>query len=157
MAIKGDRFIETDDIGWSCDMVAEQGLFVVRQNFPSGAALGAEGGKVTVKADPSGSKPVGVLFTNVVNTDTSKFHLNWYREEVSVNEKVRVMRKGWYTTNNVIGTPDHGDTAYLTVSGFYTPTMSATGGLAATPKVGQFGGKKDADGYVRVEINLPVI
>jgi hypothetical protein len=57
----------------------------------------------------------------------------------------------------VDGSPSAGDPAYLTAAGEVTKTVSATGGVVATPPVGRFMSTKDEDGYAKVEINLPSV
>jgi hypothetical protein len=52
--------------------------------------------------------------------------------------------------------PAAGGVAYLTSNGEVTPTVSSTGGLVATPKVGVFAGAKDENGYVTIDVNLPI-
>jgi hypothetical protein len=66
-----------------------------------------------------------------------------------------VIKKGVIYTDLTVGTPTNGAPAYLSSSGFYTPTQDANGGLVATPLVGQYEGIKDENGFVRIRIELP--
>jgi hypothetical protein len=74
-----------------------------------------------------------------------------------IGERCNLLRKGRVTIDGIVGTPNPGDTAYVTTNGNLTPTLSATGGLVATPKVGQFASIKDEEGFATVDLNLPVV
>ena len=158
MALKADRYIlETDTVGWVCDTATERGVVLTKQTSGSGVSIGDSRGTATLASNQSGYKVIGVLMDDVVSIDETRYHRNFHKDEQKVGEPVCILRKGTISTNKILGTPDVGDTAYLTSSGNLTPTLSATGGLTATPKVGMFMSKKDADGYARVDVNLPVV
>ena len=80
------------------------------------------------------------------------------KDEQVIGEKAPLLRKGYVVTNSLAAsiTPLPGQPAYLTASGTITNTVSATGGEVATPRVGEFATSKDEDGYVKININLPV-
>jgi hypothetical protein len=163
MALKSGRYEVNVEMGFRMNETSDPGYVVCFGNLSgsiisaSGEGMDHEEGKnlVHVATSASGLKPCGLLLTKVVNVDTTRYHLNFYKEEVNVTQKVSVLRKGWIVTNAISGTPAAGDKAYLTSSGQVTPTLSTTGGLVATPLVGQFLSKKDEDGYAKVEIELP--
>jgi hypothetical protein len=157
MALKGDRYEFETDISRTCESATERGVVLCGLTAGSGAALGATAGKADLMADPSGKVPAGMLMNDVVSVDETRYHRNFQKDEHKVGERCRLLRKGWVVTNKISGTPTDGATAYLTTNGQVTPTLSATGGLVATPKVGQFRGIKDEDGYAKVDINLPVV
>ena len=157
MALKPDRQAIEYDIKRGCTTVAERGVIAVFSTSGSGAAIGLTAGFVQIAANPSGTVPAGVLLNDVVNIDETRYHRNFYKDEIKVNEPVALLKKGYVTTNMVTGTPTVGQTAYVSASGYVTPTVSATGGLAATPKVGQFTSIKDEAGYVTLEVNLPIV
>lgn len=157
MALGRDRQLEKTEITFSSVAVTTRGPVMVFQTSGSGASLGATAGTVDKVANPSGKTPAGILLQDVVSTDQSRYHLNFHKEEVPSGAPVELLTRGWVHTSNYTGTPTAGATAYLTTNGNVTPTMSATGGLVATPKVGQFQSIPDADGYVRLAINLPVV
>jgi hypothetical protein len=92
-----------------------------------------------------------------VNLDLSRYHLNFYREQVPVGYKVVIAKDGWYTTDMILGTPVGDELAYLGPSG----KIATSGGFVAntpsgTPmvEVGQFLSKLDEDGYAAVRIQL---
>jgi hypothetical protein len=157
MALKGDRVVLETDITLTCDYVTDRGVVVVYGKNGSGIALGSSAGDTTVKANPSGQKVAGLLMNDIVNVDETRYHRNFHKDEKLVNERVTLLKKGRVTTNKVVGTPSVGDTAYLDSSGCLIPTLHATGGIVARPKVGQFVSIKDENGYVAVDINLPVV
>jgi hypothetical protein len=159
MALKGDRVVIETDISWTCDTATERGVVLVMNTSGSGVALGDSAGEATRSANPSGKKVLGVLLGDVVDVDTTRYHLNFHKDEQKLDENVTLLRKGQVTTNMIHTgfTPAYGDTAYLTSSGQLTNTLSSTGGLAQTPKVGLFVSSKDANGYAKVDINLPIV
>lgn len=156
MALKGERVVIETDITLTCPTVAERGVVLVHKTGGSGVALGASAGECDLVASASGQKVAGLLMNDVVDVDTTRYHLNFHKDERLVDQRVTLLRKGRVTTDEISGTPAKGDTAYLTANGQVTPTLSATGGLAATPKVGVFAGAKDEHGYATVDLNLPI-
>jgi hypothetical protein len=156
MALKADRYEFETDITKTCESVAERGVVLVNLTAGSGVAIGESAGKADLVANPSGYTVAGVLLNDVVSTDQTKFHINYHKDETKAGARCRLLKKGWVITNKVTGTPTNGATAYLTTSGVVTPTVSSTGGLAATPKVGQFDSIKDENSYVKLTVNLPI-
>jgi hypothetical protein len=153
MALKGERVVIETDITRTCESVAGRGIIVGGLTAGSGVALGASAGKGDVFA--SGMVPAGLLMNDVVNVDESRYHRNFHKDEMKIGERATLLRKGRVTTDQVTGTPTDGAAAYATTNGQLTPTLSATGGLVATPKVGQFRGVKDEGGFVTVDVMLP--
>ena len=152
MGLKADRNILEYDISNMMNEVATRGVIVCLASGASGIALGDRDQVATVLGYASGGIPLGVLLDDVVNIDTTKFHVNQHKAEIQKGGKVTVGRKGWVITNAILGTPAVGNTAYLEASGKISAT---TQGTAQTPTLGRFLTKKDSDGYCKVEINLP--
>jgi len=140
---------------------AEGGDMLCRSANGSGALLnGSLNGvrpSVTRAANPSGQIPVGALVGGVLDPsfDETINIRNWNKQLQKVGEPVELISKGWFTTNSYVGSPTAGANAYLSSSGKYTPTVHATGGLVATPLVGQFDSAPDEDGYVQITVELP--
>jgi hypothetical protein len=153
MALLNDRNeIDTDSYSYRMNETATRGVIVCLATGGSGVAFGDTDNTVTVKALASGGAPVGILLTDVVNIDTTLYHVNQHKEEVQKGNKVTIGKKGWWVTNNVLNTPSPGDLAYLDNSG----NMSTTnGGTVQNPLLGRFATKKNQNGYARVDINLP--
>ena len=156
MALKSDRSTIETEITRICPSVAERGVVLVTTTSGSGTAIGDRAGVADLVTNPSGYRVAGLLMSNVVNIDLTRFHLSFHNDERQIGSKVTLLRKGRVTTNKVTGTPTDGATAYLTANGVLTPTRSATGGDVATPKVGVFAGAEDEDGYATVDFNLPI-
>lgn len=153
MALRGDRSIEVDDCySYTMADVAEKGCVVVVGTAGSGAVLGDSHGVVNLKVDPSGFKVAGILLSDYVSLDETRYHINWHKEQHATGDPAQLLKKGWVYTNKVSGTPTDGDVAYIGASGVVTTTNS---GAVATPPVGVFKGKKDEDGYIKLEINIP--
>lgn len=153
MALKPDR-IENPyehDINFYMDEVAERGGVVVLQSAGSGGYPGDSNSVVTYAASPAGRFPIGILLCDFVSVDQSRYHLNWYREQVPVGYKAILCRNGLFNTNMIVPgvNPVGGEPAYLGASGLLTTVPSGNG-----PQVGQFRDAKDEDGFASVYIRI---
>jgi hypothetical protein len=161
MALKGDRYEGTTDVSFFMnDASAAKGGIAVLSTGGSGVALDQSKALVTYAATAvaaSGSIPIGLLLNDMVNIDQTRQHINFHKNEVQKGGKVTLLTQGWVLTNMVTGTPTAGAPAYLTSEGKVTATVSATGGVVATPPVGRFMSTKDEDGYAKVSVNLPAL
>lgn len=156
MALKSDRNVIDTDISLVCNTVVAKGLFVCYGTAASGVGNETPG-VVSVAANPSGFKVAGLTLASFVDIDQTRQHRNFMKDEQVIGEKAPLLRKGYVVTNSLANcTPLPGQTAYLTASGTITNIVSATGGEVATPVVGEFATSKDEDGYVKININLPV-
>ena len=154
--LKGERVVLETDISLTCESVAERGVVLCHKTSGSGIALGDSAGKADLYTSASGQKVAGLLLEDVVSVDQTRYHLNFHKDEIPVGNRACLLRKGTVTTNKVTGSTSAGQTAYLTSNGVLTATLSASGGLVATPKVGEFKGSVDESGFVKVDINLPM-
>jgi hypothetical protein len=158
MALKADRFEEATDISYfyTAGTATRGGVVCLDLLSASGAAMDQGDNTVSYQAAATTDVPVGILLNDVVNKDLTRTHLNWYKDEVQKGGKVTVMTRGYVVTNAVDGTPAPGNVAYAsdTVAGNISTTAAdatASGNLA----IGRFMSAKDADGYCKVQINLP--
>ena len=104
---------------------------------------------LAVTATGDGDQPLGILLNDVVDIDQTRQHINWHKDEVQKGGKCTIMTKGTVVTDKVTGTPAAGDVAYVNVDG----TVGAVSGGSSA--VGRFLSSKDADGYIKVAVNLP--
>lgn len=157
MALKGDRYELQTDVSFFMNEVAERGGVVVLNNTPSGAAMDASNNVVTYIADPTGKVPMGILLNDMVNLDLTRQHINWHKDEIQKGGKVTILRKGYVLTNKIStsGTPVAGNYAYVADSGLISTSLRALELDAGAQPIGRFMTAKDADGYAKVEINLP--
>ena len=157
MALKSDRYEIQTDISFFCNTALDRGGVVVYQDGTgSGAAMDQGVALVAQEAGDAGSVPLGVLLNDVVDKDLTRTHLNQYKDEVQNGGKVTVLRKGYVVTNAIDSnvTPSVGDVAYL--SELEAGKISNVSGNSYTNLVvGRFLSAKDADGYAKVEVNLP--
>ena len=132
-------------------------LFLPSTSTPSGAAMDSSVNVVSYAANPSGLAPIGVLLNDMVNLDLTRQHINWHKDELQKGGKVTVLRKGYVVTNRIStsGTPAAGDAAYVAESGLISLSGKAVSLDAGAVRIGRFLTAKDADGYAKVEINLP--
>lgn len=150
MALKPDRIEAYTDISFFMNTVGTRGGIVVHATGGSGVSMDDANAVVEYATNQSGTKPAGLLLNDVVSLDLTRQHINWHRDEVQVGSKVTLLRQGQVTTNVVSGTPTIGADAYYGVAGVLTPSTT----LPGSTKVGRFLSLKDADGYVKVDINI---
>jgi hypothetical protein len=159
MALKADRYELQHDISfyWGGSVADRGGIAVHGATAGSGAAMDQGENIATYQAVGTSNSgiPLGVLLQDVVNKDLTRTHINIYKNEVQVGGKVAILRKGYVVTNmidNVSVTA--GQAAYVspTTAGNFT-NVATSGG--AIHKVGRFLTSKDADGYAKIEVNLP--
>ena len=150
MALKPDRIEAYTDISFFMNEVAERGGVVVHTTSGSGVSMDDASAVVEYAADQSGTAPAGLLLNDVVNIDLTRQHINWHKDEVQVGSKVTLLRQGQVTTDMVASgvAPSAGDAAYYGANGLLTTTSTNS------VKVGRFLSSKDADGYVKVDINI---
>lgn len=150
MALKPDRIEAYTDISFFMNEVAERGGVVVHLTGGSGVSMDDASAVVEYAADSSGTAPAGLLLNDVVNIDLTRQHINWHKDEVQIGSKVTVLRQGQVTTDMVVNedSPVAGEDAYYGANGLLSTTSTNS------VKVGRFLSSKDADGYVKVDINI---
>lgn len=150
MALKPDRIEAYTDISFFMNEVGERGGVVVHSTSGSGVSMDDPNAVVEYAASPSGKSPAGLLLNDVVNLDLTRQHINWHKDEVQVGSKVTLLRQGQVTTNVVVTGLDisAGDVAYFGADGKLT-TVSTN-----STQVGRFLSDYDADGYLKVDINI---
>jgi hypothetical protein len=156
MALKADRYEARTDISFYYSQgVADRGGVVVHgATAGSGATMDQGVNLARYKAVTGGDIPLGILLNDVVNKDLTRSHLNVYKDEVQLGGKVTILRGGYVVTNmidNVSVTA--GQVAYA--SSVNAGNISNSG--VAAFAIGRFLSSKDADGYAKVEVNLPLI
>jgi hypothetical protein len=159
MALKGTRNPLEESIRYTCESASEAGFLTVVTTVGSGVVLGDRAGKSSIVSNPSGYKVAGLLTHPVESVDETRYERNRHNGATKTGERACLGRKGQWTTNALVSgqSPTDGGVAYLGADGKLTATMSSTGGLVATPMVGAFVGAKDENGYVTVDLNLPVV
>jgi hypothetical protein len=156
MALRPDRVLEMTDGTNILNSTGSKGAVLSYTTVSaSGVANGDSGGFVQVASNPSGLRVAGVLLVDFVDIDETRFHVNFNKEEKNSGDHADMVTRGYVVTDKVIGTPSAHAKAYLSSSGCVTPTLHTTGGLVATPLVGEFGGILDEHGFVKLLINLP--
>jgi hypothetical protein len=155
MALKPDRVELQTDVSFFMNTTATRGGVASVSTGGSGVAMDDASAVVAYAASTSGAKPVGVLLNDVVNLDLTRQHINWHKDEVQVGGKVTLLQVGQVTTNMVVGTPSAGAVAYVGASGNFSATAPTDNSTEdAVYSVGRFLSSKDADGYVKVAVNI---
>ena len=150
MALKPDRVEAYTDISFFMNETGERGGIVVHSTAGSGSAMDDSNAVVEYAADQSGTRPAGLLLCDVVDLDLTRQHINFHKDEVQKGSKVTILRQGTVVTD-VVATGldiDAGDVAYYGANGALT--TSSTNSV----QVGRFLSDYDADGYVKVDINI---
>lgn len=150
MALLKLRREDVIEQGFYMDETAEAGTVAVFSTGGSGVSMDDSAALATLSASPSGKVAIGVLLMDVVNYDLTKQKSNYLRPETQKGSKVPLMKRGMCVTNKIIGTPAAGNTCYLHNSGNVSATQ-----LSGAPTLGVFMSSPDADGYAKIEINLP--
>ena len=147
MALKGDRNVLETDISFFINVTAEKGQLICVSTQGSGAAMDHAEQLATTSSGTN--VPLGIILNDVVDIDQTRQHINWHKDEVQKGGKCTILRKGTVVTDQVTGSPSANDVAYVNANG----TVGAQ--VASSSAVGKFLGSKDADGYIKVAINLP--
>jgi hypothetical protein len=152
MALKPYLQINPADtyIDYFMNVVGEKGQFVVHDTAGSGEALDDANNVVALPTGDIGDTiPAGLLFSEVVDKDLTQNHLNVHKMEVQVGGKVCIAKRGSFLTNRLASgdTPTVGDALHYDDNGDFTTTTTS-------PKVGRFMGEVDADGYVKIDLNV---
>lgn len=153
MALKADRYEESTDISffYNAGTATRGGVVLLNAANASGAAMDQGANLVEYAAATTGTVPVGILLNDVVNKDLTRTHLNQYKDEVQKGGKVTVLTRGWIVTNNLDAvTIAPGEVAYASATAGNLTNVSTAG-----QAVGRFMSAQDADGYVKVYVNLP--
>tara|TARA_R100000005_G_C4876539_1_gene130291 strand:+ start:158 stop:607 length:450 start_codon:yes stop_codon:yes gene_type:complete len=149
MALKSDRYELQTDISFFCNTALDRGVLVTH-GATAGTGASMDQGANLVKASATNTDiPVGILLNDVVDKDLTRTHLNQHKDEVQKGGKVTVLRKGYVVTDKVHGTPAFGNVAYQ------SEVDAGDIATSGTNVVGRFLTAKDADGYAKVEVNLP--
>jgi len=163
MALKADRHEALTDLSFFMNDAADRGIVVTYSTAGSGAAMDDSNAVVTIPSGGvSGTIPAGLLLNDVVNIDLTRQHLNEHKDEVQLGSKVLLLKRGWVVTDQYAGSPAVGAAAYYDTNGAITsvnPLAASTQPVGAIDahenRVGRFLSTADADGYVKVEINIP--
>jgi len=148
MALKSDRYEIQTDISFFYNAAATtRGCLVAHGATAGTGAAMDQGANLCVKS--TSAAPLGILLNDVVDKDLTRTHLNQYKDEVQKGGKVTVLRKGYVVTDNITGSPSAGDAAYQ------CETTAGNVATSGTNVVGAFLSAQDADGYAKVEVNLP--
>lgn len=158
MALKADRNHVDSLIDFFFTATAERGGIASVSTLGSGAAMDSSVQVAAYTARASGSRPLGVLMSDVVNLDLTRQKQNVNKEEVNVNQKVTIWSKGWVVTNRIVPgqTPAANQAAFVGPSGLFSNVLYEADNTGnSTSPVGVFLSQKDEEGYAKVSVNLP--
>lgn len=150
--LKGDMTYDRSDseVSFYMDEEAERGCLVV---YDTGAdvaqpALDDADNLAIVPAGTAGI-PIGILMDTVIDIDLTRHDLWHSRREVAIGDKVEIIRKGWFVTDQVDtgGTYYPGAAAYWKAGGLFT---SDSGSL----QVGRFESDLDSNNFVRIRLDI---
>jgi hypothetical protein len=136
---------------WFMNEVAEAGIIVVVDEAGTGSGLPGDSQNVALVPTSISGVPLGVLMTDVVDLDVSKFpHLaRNHRSETTVCNPVEVMAEGVVHTNMLADsiTPSPGDPAHYGAGGLFTTATDSV-------QVGRFEGVVQDDGYAVIKVHI---
>lgn len=150
MALKSDRYELQTDISFFYNAAATTRGCLVGHGGTAGTGAAMDQG-VNLCAKSTSAAPLGILLNDVVDKDLTRTHLNQYKDEVQKCGKVTILRKGYVLTNNITNPSDcaAGETAYR------CDDVAGNVASSGTVPVGVFLSAQDADGYAKVEVDLP--
>lgn len=158
MALRGDRHEFQTNIQFFSDAEMEKGGIVSAKTSGSGAALDQGVHIAEYRANPSGANPVGLLLQDVKDYDLTRMKVNPYKNEVQVDGKVALLKKGYVVTNMIYPghTPVLGGPAYVGHSGLIAASDVANdaGNPASSRVIGTWGSTKDEDGFAQVNVDI---
>lgn len=154
MALKSNRVEHLTDISYFMNEVSERGVVVIHKTDSSGVGAAMDDANATVALPTgvgSGQLPAGLLLNDMVNIDLTRQQYNAHRDEMQVGGKCTLLRRGVVTTNMTSGTfTSVGEDLHFVNNGL----LVAAGSSDVSPKVGRVLSLPDADGFVKVEINI---
>jgi len=147
MALGPNRQVFQTTIDYAVNVVAERGGIL---------SYSATAGEALYDVDGSGALPLGLLLDDVesLNFDRQPEYLQ--RNVVDVGSTVGVANEGVFDTNMVVVSPApaQGLPAYLHPGGQVGVTQLNDGVGNLSPLVGTFRSAIDANGFVRLLVNL---
>lgn len=147
MALGPNRQVFQTTIDYAVNAAAERGIIL---------SYSATAGQATADADGSGASPIGILLTDVESLNFDR-HPEYLQRDVSdVGSVVAIANKGVFDTDQVVAgqTPAQGNTAYLHPNGQVGTTQLNDGVGNTSPIVGVFRSSLDANGFVRLLVDL---
>ena len=156
MALRPDRVEVITDLSFFMNETAERGGIVIHASAGgSGAAMDdalatVETPDTLGEVNAATGSPAGLLLNDVVNIDLTRQHINYMQDEVQQGGKVLLLRRGTVVTDVISGTPEAGEAAHFYPGGVLCAASDDNSSL----QVGRFLSQPDADGYVKVEINI---
>lgn len=146
MGLGPNRQVFQTNIDYAVNEAAERGGILVASTTA---------GQATYTTNPTGSAvyPIGVLLDDVEDLNFDRHPEYLQREVVDIGSVVGIANKGEFQTNLVVGTPTQGQPAYLHPTGYVGATQ-LTDGLNPAPQVGVFRSGPDANGFVKILVDL---
>ena len=155
MALKPDRQIDANELGYYMNAVANPGVIASISTASSGQNLDSTANVAVVAASSSGQAPLGVLLDEVVNLDLTRVPTNWHKSQANIGDKVSIMRRGWVVTDCLAGAPTAGQHAVLASSGCIEGVTDLNvHDHLLQPVIGHFVSGPDHLGFARVYIEL---
>lgn len=149
--LKPNRFFNPADseVSYFMNETGEAGSPVA---YPTGDVMppgldDAEG--IAVIPTATNQHLIGILCTNVVESNDPLSGRRQHLNEVWVGDKVEIVRAGWFVTNRLEDgiTPSPGDNLYFNADGLFTDQSGSA-------KVGKFESAVDEDGYARILLRI---
>ena len=154
MAMGPDRVELLTDISYFVNETGTRGRVMVYDTTSTGLGAAMDSSDAVVMlpdvANGSGELVAGILVNDVVNKDLSQTHLNRHKDEVQVGSKVRLLKRGWITTDVI-------DTGYTVTPGapaYFTTDGVLNGTSTNSTRVGTWGGGEDSDGFAKLHVDI---
>lgn len=147
MALGPNRQVFQTSIDYAVNAVAERGGIL---------SYSSTAGEAEYNTAGSGALPLGILLIDVESMNFDRHPEFLQRDVVDIGSVVSVANEGVFDTNMVVVSPApaQGNPAYLHPNGEVGVTQLDDGLGNTSPRVGTFRSAIDANGYVRLLVNL---
>ena len=147
MALGPNRQVFQDTIDYAVNSASERGGIM---------SYSATAGAAEYNTAGSGAVALGILLDDVESLNFDKSPEFLQRNVSDVGSTVGIANKGVFDTNMIVPgtTPAQGNAAYLHPSGLVGTTQLNDGVGNTSPQVGTFRSALDANGYVRLLVDL---
>ena len=147
MALGPNRQVFQTTIDYAVNAAAERGGIL---------SYSATAGEAEYDVDGSGALPIGILLDDVEDLNFDRHPEYLQRNVVDIGSVVGIANEGVFDTDQVVSgnSPAQGNPAYLHPNGQVSTVQLDDGVGNVSPRVGTFRSSLDANGFVRILVDL---
>ena len=145
MALGPNRQVFQTTIRYAVNAAAERGGIL---------SYSSTAGEAEYDVDGSGASAIGILLDDVEDLNFDRHPEYLQRNVVDIGSVVGIANKGVFQTDQIVGTPTQGNTAFLHPNGQVGATQLDDGVGNVSPTVGAFRTALDANGFLTLLVDL---